>query len=122
VLFDPPVGPSVDELASAWANVPAVEVNSTSDVTVDGYVGRAVEFTVPDYDASECTQNQFGLWQAGSLSNIPDYWAQGPNVHLQLWILDVDGTRLVIKASYFPNTSEQDRADIDTILNSIQIG
>ena len=30
VLFDPPVGPSVDELASAWANVPAVEVTSTA--------------------------------------------------------------------------------------------
>ena len=124
VLFDPPVGPSVDELASAWAKVPAVEVTSTSDVTVDGYVGREVEFTVPNYDASECKQNMFGLWQdsLGSVGNIPDYWAQGPNVHLQLWILDVDGTRLVIKASYFPNTSEQDRADLEEILDSIQIG
>jgi hypothetical protein len=122
VLFDPPVGPSVDELAAAWAKVPAVEVTSTSDVTVDGYVGREVEFTVPNYDASECQQNKFGLWQAGSFANIPDYWAQGPNVHLQLWILDVDGTRVVIKASYFPNTSEQDRADLEEILDSIQIG
>lgn len=122
VLFDPPVGPSVDELASAWAKVPAIEVTSTSDVTVDGYVGREVEFTVPNYDASECQQNKFGLWQDGSFANIPDYWAQGPNVHLQLWILDVEGTRLVVKASYFPNTSEQDRADLEEILDSIQIG
>jgi hypothetical protein len=123
VLFDPPVGPSVDELASAWTKVPALEVTSTSDVTVDGYVGREVEFTVPDYEASECEQHKFGLWQEnGAVGNVPNYWAQGPNVHPQLWILDVEGTRLVIKASYFPDTSEQDRADLEEILDSIQIG
>ena len=122
VLFNPPVGPSVDDLASAWAQVPAVEVTSTSDVTVDGYVGREVEFTVPNYDESECEHNRFGLWQEdGAVGNVPSYWAQGPNVHLQLWILDVHGTRLVIKASHFPNTSEHDRAHLEEILNSIQI-
>ena len=103
--------------------MPAIEVTSTNDVTVDGYIGREVEFTVPNYDASECKWNMFGLWQEdGGPGSFPHYWAQGPNVHLQLWILDVDGTRLVIKASYFPNTSEQDRADLEEILDSIQIG
>ncbi len=58
------------------------------------------------------------LWARGG----GDYWAQGPNQHHQLWILDVDGTRLVISASDFPNTSLQDRADLNEILNSIQIG
>ena len=53
---------------------------------------------------------------------VADYWAQGPNQHHQLWILDVDGTRLVIGATYFPDTSPQDRADLDEILASIQIG
>jgi len=40
----------------------------------------------------------------------------------QLWILDVDGTRLVIGGGSFPDTPTQDRADIDEILRSIQIG
>ena len=51
-----------------------------------------------------------------------DYWAQGPNQHNKLWILDVNGTRLVIVATYFPDTSPQDRAALDEILTSIQIG
>ena len=44
-----------------------------------------------------------------------------PNAHHRLWILDVDGTRLVIGGSWFPDTSQQDLDDLDTILNSIQI-
>jgi hypothetical protein len=37
-------------------------------------------------------------------------------------VLDVDGTRLLIAASTFPNTSPQDRADLEEVLASIQIG
>jgi hypothetical protein len=39
-----------------------------------------------------------------------------------MWVLDVDGTRLVIGASYLPNTSPEDRAALDQVLASIQIG
>ena len=80
---------------------------------------------MPDYDEDECRANQFGLWQVDGPqpeSNQPNHWAQGPNQHNQLWILDVDGTRLVIDAYSFPNTSPQDRAALDEILASIQIG
>ena len=59
---------------------------------------------------------------AGADATGPHYWAQGPNQHNQVWILDVDGTRLVIVASYFPDTSPQDRAALDEMLASIQIG
>lgn len=49
------------------------------------------------------------------------YRAQAPNQHHDLWILDVDGTRLVIAAFWYPDTSPQDRADLEAIRNSIQI-
>ncbi len=38
-----------------------------------------------------------------------------------MWVRDVDGTRLVIVASIFPSTSQQDRAALDAVLASIQI-
>ena len=53
-------------------------------------------------------------------SQGPNY-VSPPNAHHRLWILDVDGTRLVIGGSWFPDTSQQDLDDLDTILNSIQI-
>ena len=47
-------------------------------------------------------------------------WAQGPNQHNRVWILDVDGTRLVIMAWYLPDTSDEDRAALEEIVNSIE--
>ena len=127
VLSDPPVGPTVDDLVSAWANVPGLAATAPVDITVDGYAGKQIELTVPDYGETECKESKFGLWQddgppetrAGSQ---PNRWAQGPNQHSQLWILDVDGTRVVIEAFSFPDTSPQDRAALDEMLASIQIG
>ena len=49
-------------------------------------------------------------------------WAFNPKQQNEIWILDVDGTRLVILAGYPPNISTQERADLDAIINSIKIG
>jgi hypothetical protein len=118
VLVDPPVGRSVDALASAWANLPGFDATAVSDITVDGFPGKQVEFTVPDYDEDDCPYGTFSLWNSLGGGR---YWAQGPNAHHKLWILMVKGTRVVIVATSFPDTSPQDRAALDEILASIQI-
>jgi len=38
-----------------------------------------------------------------------------------VWILDVEGTRLMVMAWFPPNTSPQDRAALDEIVASLQI-
>jgi hypothetical protein len=119
VLVDPPVGPTVDDLASAWANLPGFDATAAIDITVDGFHGKQVEFTVPDYDETDCAYGMFRLLNQGG---VDAWWAQGPNQHNQLWILDVNGSRLVIVAASFPDTSPEDRAAIDEILASIRIG
>lgn len=120
VPLDPPVGPSADDLAAAWADFPAFTATAPTDITIDGFEGKQVEFTVPDYDEVACPYGEFMLLQDNS--GRDGYWAQAPNQHHQLWILDVDGTRLVIAAFWYPDTSPEDRAEIDEILNSIQVG
>ena len=118
VLVDPPVGPTVDDLASAWANLPGFHATAPTDITVDGFHGKQVEFTVPDYNKTDCPDGDFKLLASGNGA----WSAEGPNQHNQLWILDVNGTRLVIVAVDFPDASPQDRADLDSVLASIQIG
>lgn len=123
VLVDPPIGPTVDDLVSAFANLPSLAATAAVDVTVDGYVGKQITFTVPDYNQTECKSQHFGLWQEdGNSQPGPPFWAQGPKMHNQLWILDVGGTRLVIDAYFLPDTSQEDRAALDEVLASIQIG
>ena len=122
VLVDPPVGPTVNDLVSAFANVPGLDATAATDVTVDRYEGKQFDLTVPDFAENECQAGLFALWQEdGHVGPRPNRWVE-PNEHLEIWVLDVDGTRLVISAGYFPDTSAQDRLELNEILNSIQIG
>jgi hypothetical protein len=121
---DPPVGPTVDDLAQAWANLPDFAATVPVDVTVDGYAGKQIEFTVPDYNIGECRGADspvFGLWTEPG-NAFPGFDARGPNQHTEQRILDVDGTRLVITAYDLPGSSPQDRAALEEALASIQIG
>lgn len=122
VEVDPAPGPTVDDLVSAFANVPVLNASAATDVIVDGFHGKQIEFTVPEYDENECKLGRYALFQdADHAGRGPNYWAQGPHSHHRLWILDIDGIRYVIGGTTFPDTSERDREDLDTILDSIQI-
>ena len=124
-LVQPPVGPTVDDLVSALANVPGLNATAAVDVTVDGYAGKQIEFTVPDYyNEHECGGNPYALWYGpgdaapGFKEAIDSTFDPNFFVHNKLWILDVGGTRVVIHAySYRPGVD-----DVDEILSSIQIG
>ena len=121
VLVDPPVGPTVDDLVSALANLLGLAPTAAADITIDGYVGKQIEFNVPRY-ADECKDSAFALWKEIDDKYGFSYWAKSNN-HIRLWILDVGATRLVIEAySYESSTSPQDRVAIDEIVASIQIG
>jgi DNA-binding SARP family transcriptional activator/basic membrane lipoprotein Med (substrate-binding protein (PBP1-ABC) superfamily) len=119
--MQPPVGPTVDDLAAALAGMPGVDATTPSPITVDGFAGKEIEFTIPDYSSDErCDGKGYNLWQEGGGGGFT-LWSHGPNEHHQAWILDVDGTRVMIDAAYMPDTTPEERADLDNIRHSIQI-
>jgi hypothetical protein len=126
-----PVGPTVDDLVSAWVNLPGVDATAAVDITVDGFDGKQIEFTVPDYEEEDCTGMFYrcGEGQCASLLQnraSPSRHQVGPNTQLKVWVLDVNGDaeggRLMIMAETFPDTSQQDRAALDEIVASMQFG
>ena len=121
-LLDPPLGESVDELASVWATLPGFTATTPIDVTIDGFSGKRVDYTLPDYDLDDCN-GEFALWteDTGSQSS-PSFWAQVPEQQNRQWILDVDGTRLVINEWSDPGTTPEQLAGMDDFLASMQIG
>ncbi len=124
VLQDPPVGPTVDDLVAAYASRPGSGA-AVRDIDVDGYQGKQIEYTVPNYDPAACRDGRFGLFQEDGRprpGGAPELWAQTPGQRGELSILDVDGTRLVINAGYPPDVSTQDLRDLHAILDSVQIG
>ncbi|HLF42433.1 MAG TPA: hypothetical protein VJA46_02765 [Acidimicrobiia bacterium] len=108
---DIPVGLTVDDFANALADHPLLEVTTPIDVTLDGYSGKYLDLQVPA-DISECAA--YRAWE---------FWlfAQGPGHRWHLWILDVDGVRVVIEGMDYEGTSAEVQAELQAAVDSIQI-
>ena len=95
--MDPPLGPSVDDLADALIRQPHTVLHEDSPVTLDGYSGRYLDYTA---DLSNCTK--LNRWTVlNGLREALD------GEHDRVWILDVDGARVVIDAFDFEGSSER---------------
>ena len=131
---DPPFGPSVDDLASAMTHLAPFEVTSPpSDVTAYGYGGKHLEWTVPDLPVegpsddqrfAGCDEGKLKSWVAFIDTAEPGdafYGYTGPGYKEEFWILDVDGTRLMIAAETSDGSPPEDVAERSAILDSIVI-
>jgi hypothetical protein len=130
---DPPVGPSVDDLAAALAELAPFRVTSPpEDVSVYGYRGTYLELTMPNLpvegagDArifTRCIDGDLESWVAAIDTEPGDafYGYTGPGYTEEFWILDVDGTRLMIAAERSPDSPSEDLAELRAILDSIRI-
>jgi hypothetical protein len=128
---DPPVGPSVDDLASGLAKLAPFRVTSPpKDVTVDGYRGKHLELTVPDLPVGHegflgCTDGNLSSWVGALDVAHGDGGAFGAYTHPgdreEFWILDVEGSRLVIAAERGLGSPSRDLAELQAILDSIRI-
>ncbi|HEY3428729.1 MAG TPA: hypothetical protein VGK83_08695, partial [Acidimicrobiia bacterium] len=109
---DPPIGPTVDDLAAALAELPPFQVTKPpSDVTNYGYSGKHLELTVPDDIPFEirfgdgyftdCGRGELQSWIVpGGFDYFYGY--EGPGQVEEFTILDIDGSRLMIQATWFP--------------------
>jgi hypothetical protein len=113
-------GSTVDDLAAAFATVWGSDASSPTDVTFGGYAGKQMVLTVPtDASFGSCDQAKYVVW--GGPGADPDRWVQGPGQILRLWILDIEGRRIVIEASHFPEASASDQAELQQMIDSLQI-
>jgi hypothetical protein len=131
---DPPVGTSVDDLAAALADLAPFRVTSPpKDVNIYGYRGKHLELTVPnlpvegegdDRRFTGCEEGTLKSWVAFVDTEPGDafygYNAE-PGRTEEFWILDVDGTRLMIEANWSPASPPEDVAEMRAILDSIRI-
>jgi hypothetical protein len=112
------VASTVDGLVAALASQKGRTLSTPTDVEVDGFSGKYVEMTTPlGIKVAKCDDGQFRAW-----SDPVDgaRWTE-PGQRDLLWIIDVDGTPLVIDAAIGPDTTQQDRADRIQMVESIRI-
>ena len=129
-LLDPPVGPTVDDLAGALATLrPFDVVAPPTDVTLLGHAGKHLMLRVPDlaevdaenyHDFAGCVDGELHSWVAPH-NDGSFYGYDGPGQLEEIWILDVDGTRLVLVKNTAPLSPAEDIAERDAIFDSIRI-
>lgn len=102
---------TVDAFAAALAAQPSRDATAPVDVTVGGFAGKSLTLHVPDDIAysggefSECDEANFTSYGvAAARGSEPSRWHQGPGQIDELWILNVDGTTVVLDAMYRHDT------------------
>jgi hypothetical protein len=116
-IFEP--GPTVDELAEALVDIPLRNATEPIDVTLDSYAGTYLEWSVPaeiDFDA--CDEGFFESWTANGWAS--DRYQQAPAQVDRLWILDIDGARLVIDAFSMPYATPDELEELLAVVESIR--
>jgi hypothetical protein len=126
-LIDP--GRGVDGLASALAKQPLRNATAPTNAALAGFHGKYLGWSVPTAIAFDekhrskalfpgCDGKTFQSWTASGWAG--DRYQQAPGQVDMLWILDVHGERLVVDASYLPEATEADRAELDRVVHSIR--
>ena len=127
--YDP--GPSVDDLVAALVAQPLRNATEPTEVTLDGYSGKYLEWSVPtdlksstwtefdacDLDPSDLIHRNFNSWLGNGMGNR---YQQVAGQVDRLWVLEVDGQRLVIDATYSADTSQADRDELDSAVASLR--
>ena len=109
-LPDVEVGPGVDDFVDAVASQEWFHGTAPVDTKVGGASGRYFTLRGPA-DLSACEE-----WRPWD----PGFYAQGPNNTWEVWVLDVEGHRVVIVADYFPGTSARTIAQLRQMVTSIR--
>jgi hypothetical protein len=101
-------GPGVDELAAALSALPVWQTTQPAPTTIGGHEAVFMELNVPARLPAEC-QSELPSWRDhhGSTQGI------GPGKTQRLWIVDVDGHRLMLVAGYFPGPDGPTASQID---------
>ena len=125
-------GPSVKALVAALVAQPMRDASKPTDVTLAGSKGTYLEQSVPA-DLKSSTWTDFDACDIESSNGHHDFrswigtgngtrYLQVPGQVDRLWVLDVQGRRLVVDATYSPDTTQADREELTRVVESLQFG
>ena len=104
------MGPTVDDFVAAVIAHPTLEITEPTDVELGGYRGKSFTLTGPS-DISMC--DDWRPWD-------PGFYVQGPDNIWDVWVMDIDGFRVLIITQYFPDTPEDVTTELRDMVESIQ--
>jgi hypothetical protein len=114
--YDP--GPGVRDLAEALHRQRVVTTTAPTPVSVDGHSGLYLEAKFPADESrmTGCRSSQYDLWHSDG-GGV--YGTDIAGTVSRLWILDVDGTRVVMVADTTPHEDAAATAEVLGIARSV---
>ena len=116
-----PVGTSVDELTTALLSQKGRTVSGPTDVTVGGFPAKRITFTIPADLNLETCGGGLHFWPdpgPDESGGLPGFVPGGTDA---VYVVDVNGQRLVLVARNNPTASAQDVAELQALVDSIHI-
>jgi len=103
-------GRSVDDLATTLAGLPGFRAADPTPVSLDGYDGLYVELVTiaPPCPAFWLTSRDIGLADDAVRGHVE-----------RLWVLEVEGGRIVVEASHEPGATDDQVAELTRIVESV---
>lgn len=124
------VGPGIRDLALALQKVPGRNPSEPAEVEIDGRWGLFMQWSVPADLESDRPGSFVGCDDTRTGDTIYVSWTTWPNGRQRyhrfpgevdrMWILDVDGRRLLVDAQQEPAATAESVAEIDAIIASIR--
>jgi len=118
---DVQVGPTVDDLVAGLRANTFYTSSEATPVTIDGYSGQEIELQLPDDPFTRCDEESGDSSGHAFVFSGPGLYAQGPANIWDLFILDVEGTRLIAVILYYEGTPQADLALAQDIIETMDI-
>jgi hypothetical protein len=118
-------GPTVDNLVKALIAQRTRNASAPAEATLAGYKGAYLEWSVPPdmVDGENCDP-----WPDNGYRDFVSFLGVGGSERYQqlagqidrLWVLDVNGQRLVVDATYSADATDAQKAELDQIAKSLR--
>jgi hypothetical protein len=111
----PRTGPTADDLLAALRAQQNSDVSEPTEITIGGHPGVRLEVSVPEgLDVASCTPDVLRIWHDAD----DDYLHAGPT---PVYIVETSSGRIVFRKGNEPEATAADLAELQGILDSIQI-
>jgi hypothetical protein len=114
---DVQVGPTVDDLVAGLRSNTFYTSSKATPVTIDGYAGQQIELRLPDDPFTRCDEEPGDEHGHAFVFPGSGLYVQGPANIWDMFILDVEGTRLIAVILSYAKTPQ---ADVDLAQNVIE--
>jgi hypothetical protein len=118
-------GPTVDDLVKALVAQRTRNASAPAEATLAGYKGVYLEWSVPAdmVDGENCD-----IWPDSGWRDFVSFLGVGGSERYQqlakqidrLWVLDVNGQRLVVDATYSPDATDAQKTELGQVAESLR--